>query len=462
MNNFYIKSGIKNVKSGKPYCSCLWRTVQTFFALFTISLAIASSVTAGEIKDARFSFAADTSRLVLELESAPKFTYFTLKNPQRLVVDLQNVDNNFSFTDLRLKGNLVDKIRHSKPKSPNDTRLVIELASKAQIKLFSVAKNADFPDRLVIELVDPNPVPVLVNSTGPNRDKNIIVVIDPGHGGTDPGSIGPTGTYEKNITLSISKMLARLIENEPGIKGVMTRNSDFYISPNERPKIAAREQADLLVSIHADAFTTPQPRGASVWVLSKGRADSELGRLLEQTERSSALLGAAADVIEDRDTERYFAETIFNMSMDLSRASSYELSNKVIREMKGITKMHKRTPQSASLAVLTTPETPSILVEVGFISNPVEEKNLNWSKHRERLALAVFNAIKAYFKKTPPDGTLWAEWKVDEPQEHRVSSGESLSLLAQQYGVTVRQLKNENKLTSDVVRIGQVLKIPSS
>jgi N-acetylmuramoyl-L-alanine amidase len=299
-----------------------------------------------------------------------------------------------------------------------------------------------------------------VNATAPIRDKDIIIVIDAGHGGVDPGSIGPSGTYEKNITLSISKMLAKRINAQAGFRAVLTRESDYYISPNERPRIAVRENADLMVSIHADAFTTPQPRGGSVWVLSKGRADSELGRLLEQTERSSELLGPAADVIEDRDTERYFAETILNMSMDLFRAHSYELSNEMIKDMKGVTKMHKKTPQSASLAVLTAPETPSVLVEVGFISNPEEEKNLNWAKHRERLAEALFVSIKRYFRKTPPDGTLWAQQKYAEPIKHTVSRGESLSILAQRYGVSVRELKAQNNLKSDLVRIGQVLAIP--
>jgi N-acetylmuramoyl-L-alanine amidase len=130
--------------------------------------------------------------------------------------------------------------------------------------------------------------------------------------------------------------------------------------------------------------------------------------------------------------------------------------------MKQVTKMHKKAPQSASFAVLTAPETPSILVEVGFISNPQEEKNLNWKAHRERLAEAMFTSIKAFFKKTPPDGTLWAQWKQNAPQQHRVTSGESLSLLAQRYGVTVTRLKSENNLSSDLVRIGQVLTIPSS
>lgn len=430
------------------------------FVLLVVASALSFSVSAGQILDTRFSHTADTSRFVLELASAPEYSYFSLKNPRRLVIDLADVDRRYSFSNLALTGNLVNKVRHSTPKSSADTRLVLELSKRANVSVFTLDKTDSFAHRLVVEIVDPDPVPVLAKNVGPNRDEDIIIVIDAGHGGSDPGSIGPSGTYEKRVTLSIAKKLQALIEKEPGLRAVMTRTGDYYIHPNDRPKIAARENADLLVSIHADAFTTPQPRGGSVWVLSKGRADSELGRLLEQTERSSALLGAAAEVIEDRDTERYFAETIFNMSMDLSRASSYELSNQLIRDMKQVTKMHKRTPQSASLAVLTAPETPSILVEVGFISNPEEEKNLNWSAHRQRLASAMFDSIEAFFRRTPPDGTLWAQWKKDQPTQHKVAAGDSLSLLAQRYGVTIRQLKSENNLTSDVVMVGQVLKIP--
>ncbi len=430
------------------------------FDFVAFVLLISNQVFAGNIIDSRFSHTADTSRFVLELETAPSFTYFSLKNPRRLVIDLVDVDKDYNFSDLLLTGNLVSRIRHSTPKSPKDTRLVLELTKKVNVSIFPLDKTDSFEHRLIVEVIDPDPVPVLANNVGPNRDQDIIVVIDAGHGGSDPGSVGPTGTLEKHVTLSIAKKLQDLIDRESGLRTVMTRTDDYYVHPNDRPKIAARENADLLVSIHADAFTTPQPRGGSVWVLSEGRADSELGRLLEQTERSSALLGAAAEVIEDRDTERYFAETIFNMSMDLSRASSYELSNRLIRDMKKVTKMHKRKPQSASLAVLTAPETPSILVEVGFISNPEEEKNLNWAEHRQRLADAMFSSIEAFFRKTPPEGTLWAKLKKDQPSQHKVAVGDSLSLLAQRYGVTIKQIKNENNLTSDVVMVGQVLKIP--
>jgi N-acetylmuramoyl-L-alanine amidase len=429
-----------------------------------------------EVEDVRFSDTSDLARIVIELNAEPTFSYFSLSQPNRVVVDLQNVNRTFDLSVLTISGNKVTKVRHSTPKREIDSRIVIETTKKLSPRMFTLSPfndgNKTLGHRLVIELIDPNPVPmsglpsanssinIAVNTMAPNRDKDIIVVIDAGHGGVDPGSIGPQGTYEKNITLSISKMLARKINAEPGLRAVLTREGDYYISPNERPKIAVKEKADLMVSIHADAFTTPQPRGGSVWILSKGRADSELGRLLEQTERSSELLGPAADVIEDRDTELYFAETILNMSMDLFRALSYELSHEVIKEMKLVTKMHKKKPQSASLAVLTAPETPSILVEVGFISNPQEEKNLNWAKHRERLANSLFVSIKRYFKKTPPDGTMWAVQKHAAPIKHTVGRGESLSVLAQRYGVSVKELKAQNKLKSDLVRIGQVLTIP--
>merc|ERR1712137_721163 len=232
---------------------------------------------------------------------------------------------------------------------------------------------------------------VILDESSSTRDRDIIVAIDAGHGGQDPGSIGPSGTFEKHITLSIAKRLQAMVDAEPGMRAIMTRSGDYYLSPNKRPEIARKKKADLLISIHADAFTQPEPRGGSVWVLPMRRADTELGRWMERTERHSELLGGAAEVISDKSSERYLAETILGLSMDHSMATSHDLGNKVIEELKAVTSLHKRKPQAASLAVLTSPDIPSILVEVGFISNPQEEKNLNWSKYRERLAKAMFN-----------------------------------------------------------------------
>ena len=239
----------------------------------------------------------------------------------------------------------------------------------------------------------------------------------------------------------------------------MTRTGDYYISPNRRPQIARKHKADLFVSIHADAFTTPQPSGASVWVLSMKRANTELGRWLERTERHSELLGGAAEVIQDTANERYLAATLLDMSMDHSLTTSYDIGRDVVKELKKVTKLHKKTPQALSLAVLTSPDIPSILVETGFISNPREEKNLNWSAYRQKLAESIFAGIKRHFRDSPPDGSLWAK-RRQEIRTHRVSSGESLSLLAQRYNVPVSKIKRANNLRSDVVKVGQLLTIP--
>ncbi|MDC8829865.1 N-acetylmuramoyl-L-alanine amidase [Alteromonas sp. chi3] len=404
-----------------------------------------------------------STRLVFDLKSAPEFTYFTLKNPDRLVIDLANTNSDTSLGSDET-GALVKRVRYSTPKNKDSTRIVVELNRKASPSLFAVAPAEGKGHRLVVDLEDSAPSAdnsVVMDMNQSSRDRDIIVAIDAGHGGKDPGSIGPAGSFEKNITLSIAKMLEDKVNAEKGMRAVMTRSGDYYISPNARPEVARKHKADLLISIHADAFTQPEPRGGSVWVLSMRRADSELGRWLEKSERHSELLGGAAEVISDNASERYLAETILGLSMDHSMTTSYDLSNKVIGELKQITRMHKRSPQAASLAVLTAPDIPSILVEVGFISNPQEEKNLNWAQYRQQLATALFSATKRYFHQMPPDGTLWAAMKADN-RTHKVRSGESLSLLAQRYNVKVSSIKAANNLNGDVVRIGQVLTIPST
>ncbi|WP_269518329.1 N-acetylmuramoyl-L-alanine amidase [Alteromonas sp. BMJM2] len=429
------------------------------------------------INSVRVSPDASKTRVVFDVDSAPDFTYFTLKKPLRVVIDFKNTANTFKLSTVENSGSLIRKLRYSTPKRASSARVVVELNRNAEPSLFAVAPNKSYGHRLVLDLADSAPEvtrqssassinttserQVIIDESSSTRDRDIIVAIDAGHGGQDPGSIGPAGTFEKHITLSIAKRLQAMVDAEDGMRAIMTRSGDYYLSPNKRPEIARQKKADLLISIHADAFTQPQPRGGSVWVLSMRRADTELGRWMERTERHSELLGGAAEVISDKSSERYLAETILGLSMDHSMATSHDLGNKVIEELKAVTSLHKRKPQAASLAVLTSPDIPSILVEVGFISNPQEEKNLNWSEYRERLAKAMFNAAKRYFKQVPPDGTMWAAEKA-ENRTHRVRSGESLSLLAQRYNVRVSSIKAANNLRNDVVRIGQVLTIPST
>lgn len=440
------------------------------WVLFLWAVVHVAHAAQNTIEGVRIAPSSDNTRVVFDVKTAPEFTYFTLKKPLRLVIDLKKTKNSFTLSGVENNGDLVKKLRYSTPKSKSDARIVVELNRQATPTLFAIPPSGSLGHRLVIDLADSQPSRpknvettsssnVVIDDKSSPRDNNIIIAIDAGHGGRDPGSIGPAGTFEKHITLSVAKKLQAMINAEPGMRAIMTRSSDTYISPNRRPEIAREKKADLLISIHADAFSQPEPRGGSVWVLSMRRADTELGRWLEKSERHAELLGGAAEVINDKSSERYLTETILGLSMDHSMASSHDLGNKVVDELKKVTSLHKRKPQAASFAVLTAPDIPSILVELGFISNPQEEKNLNWSKYRERLAKAVFSATKRYFKQTPPDGTLWAKEKANN-RTHKVRSGESLSLLAQRYNVKVSSIKAANDLNGDVVRVGQVLTIP--
>lgn len=429
------------------------------FLLIVFSAAIFAENT---IEGLRIWPSPDATRLVFDLTDKPAYTYFTLKNPHRLVIDIENTPKNFDFNNVVNDSKLLKKVRYSTAKNPQSVRIVIELNKRLEKNIFALPPTAPYGNRLVIDLNDPDSAePKIVLNSKYTTDRDIVIVIDAGHGGEDPGSIGPSGSYEKNITLAIAKRLESLINKEKGMKAVMTRTGDYYISPNKRPQLARKHKADMFVSIHADAFTTPQPRGASVWVLSMKRANTELGRLLERTERHSELLGGAAEIIQDTANERYLTQMFLDMSMDHSLTTSYDVSRDMIKHLKKVTTLHKKTPQTASFAVLISPDIPSILVEMGFISNPQEEKNLNWSAYRQKLAQSVFNGLQQHFKGSPPDGSLWAKWK-QEKRTHRVRSGESLSLLAQRYNVQISTLKKANNLNTDMVRIGQILMIPST
>lgn len=445
------------------------KNILRYFLLVILSYPVAgglfvahSKQTDNSINSVRIWPSPSNTRVVFDLQQHPEFSYFALENPHRLVIDLKQTSGAMDFSKVTNSSKLLTKIRHSKPKSADSVRVVLELARKVKPQIFSLQPTAPYGNRLVIDLADSQPIKAQITSENlNNRHQDIIVAIDAGHGGEDPGSIGRDGTYEKNVTLKVARKLATLLNAEKGIRAILIRTGDYYIGVNRRPEIARENKADLFVSIHADAFTTPQPNGASAWVLSTGRANSELGRWMENTEQHSELLGGAAEVIQDTNNERYLTQALLDMSMDHSIATSYDVSRKILRELKGMMKLHKKAPQAASLGVLTSPDIPSVLVEIGFISNPREEKNLNWKKHQENLAASIFKGITEHFRNSPPDGTLWAKNR-SRTRTHRVERGDSLSELAQRYNVSVNNLKKVNNLRTDIVRIGQVLQIPQS
>ncbi|OZB43139.1 MAG: N-acetylmuramoyl-L-alanine amidase [Alishewanella sp. 34-51-39] len=448
--------------------------VLVLICLFAAPLVQASA----QVQSVRIAPASDNTRVVFDLASAPDFKYFTLDKPDRLVIDLSNVRGSPALPASNGQSPLISGIRSSG--GQGKMRIVLDLTQTIKPNVFALTPADSFGHRLVVDLPltasaaassanasqASGPVATTPANTTPARTpvpasiraaRDIIIAVDAGHGGNDPGSIGPSGTFEKNLTLPLAKALVERFNREPGMKAALVRTGDYYIPVNNRTDIARRLQADLLISVHADAFTSPHPRGAAVWVLSLRRATSEVGRMLEQTERHGELLGGVAEVIKDSANERYLAQTVLDLSMNHSMVTAHQVANQVLSEMGKITTLHKREPQAASLGVLRAPDIPSILVEVGFISNPQEERLLRTPGHQQKLVQSIFNGVRRHFELSPPADSLFAQRRA---KEHRVQAGESLSLLAQRYNVSIDELRTHNQLRSDSLRIGQVLRIP--
>ena len=432
-------------------------TIRTLvFILFIIWVVPSIANAANTIDGIRVWPAPENTRIVFDLKATPEYTYFSLKNPQRLVIDFKTTQNLVELNTLATEDKRIKRIRTSTPKYKGGMRLVLELNDNYKLALFPLAPAGQYGNRLVVDLFDQNRINQVVETHTPNNQRDIIIAVVAGHGGEDPGSIGATGTYEKHVTLNIAKKLSRLINRQSGFKAVMIRTGDYYVNHDRKVELARENGADLLVSIHADAFTSAQPHGASVLVQSTRRADSEFTRWISNRQDESELLGGAGETIK-KTKDKNLAITLADMKKEYTMASSYEFAEHVIKQMKKVTRLHKKSPERLSLAVLKSADIPSVLIETGFISNPQEEKRLNNSAHQQKLAKAIFTAVNHYFEQHPPQGSLLAAMSL---KKHKVSPGESLSVVAQRYNVSVSQLKSFNNLSSNVVRIGQTLKIP--
>ena len=400
-----------------------------------------NAMAANQVQGVRVWPSPDNTRVVFDLADVPQHKSFMLDKPDRLVIDLSNIKGDSSLPEISGESSLIKSIRSSSSKKK--MRIVLDLTKSVKPNVFALPPTPPYGHRLVIDLPDDQPAQN-VPPPAIRAARDIVIAIDAGHGGEDPGSIGPSGFYEKNITLPIAKQLAKLIDAQPGMKAMMVRTNDYYIHVNKRTEIARGQQADLLVSIHADAFTSPQPRGASVWVLSLRRATTEVGRMLEQTERHSELLGGVAEVITDSANERYLAQTVLDLSMNHSMTTGFEVAASVLRELDHVTKLHKRQPQAASLGVLKAPDIPSILVETGYISNHNEEQKLKTASHQQKLANAMFRALKKHFQQSPPADSALAQWRgknnLQMPAESATarSSGADTSLPASSSPTAIR------------------------
>ena len=398
--------------------------------------------------------APDHTRVVFDVAAPLEHSLFMLKNPDRVVVDLRNVRLKTSLPPVEKNDPLLARVRAG-ARSDGDLRVVFDLRAGVRPRSFMLKPNAQYGHRLVIDLQAHDAAQLrsvsATPSTRANTPRDLIIALDPGHGGEDPGAIGPSRTREKTVVLQIAKRLQGLIDREPGMRAVLTRKSDYYVGLRKRMEIARAHGADLFVSIHADAFHDKRVSGSSVYILSRNGASSEAARWLAEQENAADLVGGVS--LDDKD--EVLASVLLDLSQTATISASTDVATQVLGGLKRVGPTHKRHVERAGFMVLKSPDIPSILVETAFLSNPEEERKLNSAAYRSKLAVAVLTGIKAYFLESPPPGTVF------DARRHVISTGETLSGLASRYGVSLARLRNANELNDDLLRVGRVLNIPS-
>jgi N-acetylmuramoyl-L-alanine amidase len=439
------------------------RGVCVLVVLWLLAAPLAAATT---IDGVRMHQAPDYTRLVFDTSAPTEFKIFTLTNPHRVVIDILRVQPGRALApeSTATAGTAVHGIRAA-PRAGN-YRVVLDVAEPLTAKGFNLAPVAPYGDRLVVDLfaqrVSAAPRPQPRPPASGARD--VVVVIDAGHGGEDPGAIGPGRVAEKRVVLAISQELKRLFDRTPGYRGELTRTGDYYIAHRRRTEIARDLRADLFVSVHADAFVNAAARGASVYTLSERGASSEAARWLAEKENASDLIGGVGAVsLGDKDD--LLAHVLLDLSMDANRSASIDAGESVLKSLRGMARLHKQRVEEAGFLVLKSPDVPSILVETGFISNPEEARSLGQSGYQRKIARAMFDGIVAHTERKPPPGTLIARNSATgrgSARQHVIRSGDTLSEIANRYRVSSRRLREVNGLADDMIRIGQVLIIPAS
>lgn len=435
--------------------------ITTGIATGTVSISVHA-----DVNGVRVWQSPDHVRLVLDLSKAHEHKVFQLTSPDRIVIDLAGADLNTDLSKVEIADTDIIGLRSGR-RNKTDLRLVVETTTTMAYKSFPLPPNDSIDhDRLVIDLERrqtgqlAKPAVVKNAASYESNRRDIIVAIDAGHGGEDPGAIGAGKAREKDVVLAIARELNNMLEAEPGFSPFMVRTGDYYIGLRERSERARKVNADFFVSVHADAFKHPSANGSSVYVLSDRGATSEAARYLADKENASDLIGGVS--IGDR--EDHLAMTLLDLSMTAKRSASVAVGDEILGEMGKISRLHKKNVEEAAFVVLKSPDMPALLVETGFISNPDEARQLNTRTYQQKMARAIFTGIKDYFYQHPPAGTMVAARQKAASQftEYVVRSGDTLSELAVRNGLEVQYLRDINSLHSDVLKIGQKLRIPSS
>ena len=436
------------------------RAVLTTIAAIAGVLVSVSTASAADVDAVRLWRAPDHTRVVLDLSEATEFSTLSLENPERFVVDLSQSRLSASLTALPLEGTPISRVR-SGIRQGTDLRLVFDLSASVRTSVFLLPPNDTTGHRVVIDLFDKTPTeepePVLsVESLESRRD--IVIAIDPGHGGEDPGALGPGGLREKTVVLQIARRLENQLAKIPGFKPMLVRTGDYYVSLKNRRDKARALEADLFVSIHADAFREKSARGASVYALSTRGATSTTAQYLADTENAADLVGG----VELAEMDPMLAGVLADLSMTGTLDASLNLGALILEQIDGVARLHKKRVEQAGFAVLKSPDVPSLLIETGFISNPGEAERLATPAYQDKMARAIRRGIQSWFARQPPPGTLLAWQREQGGREVTIAAGDTLSEIAERYGVTVASIKTNNGLSRDVIYVGQTLVIPEA
>jgi N-acetylmuramoyl-L-alanine amidase len=428
-----------------------------------LHLLLAWSALAAEpaaLRDVRVWGSPDSTRVVLDLTAPATYTLFTLSAPERIVIDFDAIDADLKSLGSPPPSGVVKGVRFG-ARGRSGLRIVIDVNEKVDAKGFLTPPNETYGHRLVVDLGHAlpaaPPAPVKVATLEGQRD--LVIAIDAGHGGEDPGAIGKAGTREKTVALAIARKLADRINQEPGMKAVLTRTGDYFVKFKDRIGRARTNQADLFVSIHADAFMDRSIRGSSVYVLSTRRASSEAAKMLADRENAADLIGG----VSLHDKSDVLASVLLDLSQNATISASRDAATRVLSELDAVGRLKKSDVQHASLIVLTSPDVPSMLVETAFISNPDEERKLRDPGHQERVATAIHAGVRRYFYDNPPPGTrvaLLAARERGQALRHVVSPGETLVDVAGRYAVGIDEIRRTNHLETETVASGTILEIP--
>lgn len=432
---------------------------------FLISVLLLTSIMSAQaapsqLTAVRLAHTGDKTRIVFSFNQALVHKFLYLKNPDRVMIEFKSVNTLAEKLALSLDNTLV-KTWRSAQQQDGSLRFVFELKKSVTPNVFSLKQ----PYRVVIDLPDAKstvkttvsmpeiPIPKL---TVPQRKtlRPVVIVLDPGHGGKDPGAMGPRHIREKHVVLGISKRLKQLIDKQPGMRAVLTRRGDYYIGLRERLLIARRESGDVFIAIHADAFMNPRSHGASVFALSQRGASSEAARWLAERENYSELAG-----VDDFSDRSYLVRSVLlDLSQTVTIGAGVQLGAEVLKQLGKITVLHNHKVEQARFVVLKSPDTPSILVETGFVSNPREAHNLNNPQYQDRLARAILRGLKGYLTQHPPVGTWFSVSR--KSHFYIVKHGDNLLKIAKKNKVSLALLKQLNHLKTAALKVGQRLRLP--